>query len=486
MRQLSGNNIDSANRKMVVFGVVIVSVIAISYLSVFVDNIISIATIFLSVLVVFITVLFKKPIFGLFSLLAYSFILPFSRELNVDVQWGIGQEILLLLTWIAVIFSREKNKWSVLNSDIVWLVIAWFGLSVLEVANPNGASIAGWFFEIRTTALLLVLIIPLTLLLFTRASHLDIFLKTGILLSLFATLIGLKQLYLGLFPGEARFLMQNAGTHLIYGQLRVFSFYTDAGQFGASQAHFALICFILAMGPFSTRKRFFLIIAGIALFYGMMISGTRGAFFVLSGASVGLILTRNFRALALGVVCMIGLVMFLKFTSFGQGNYHIRRLRTAVNPTTDASYQVRLNSQLMLQNYLRDKPIGGGLGTIGINGKLYNPGSYLASIEPDSYWVKVWAMYGIVGLTFWFGLMLYLLGKCCGIVWKIQDPMLRIKLIALVSGSLGIFIASYGNEVINRIPSSVVVLMSLAIVYLAPRWDTDLRKANLDMKIGNS
>ena len=470
MRQLYHSS-GSITQKITVFCVMVACVIGLSYLSVYFGEMIPIATIFVSTVAVFFALLLTKPLIGLFTLLIYSFILPFSREIGVNIQWGIGQEGLLLLTWLAVIFCRNRNNCSVLNSDLVWLVVGWFGLSLLQVANPNGANIMGWLHEIRTTALLLLLVIPLTLLLFTRREHLDIFLKIGITLSILAMLIGIKQLYIGLFPGEARFLSANSGTHLIFGQLRVFSFYTDAGQFGASQAHFALICFILALGPFSIRKRILLVISGVALFYGMMISGTRGAFFVLSGTLVGLVLTRNFRALALGIICLIGLVLFLKFTTFGQGNYHIRRLRTAVNPTTDASYQVRLNSQMMLRDYLSNKPFGAGLGTIGVNGKIYNPGSYLASIEPDSYWVKVWAMYGIIGLSLWFCLMMYILGKCCGIVWNIRDPVLRIKLIALISGSLGIFIASYGNEVINRIPSSVVVLMSLAIIYLAPKWD---------------
>lgn len=471
MRQLSSYSTDSKPWKIGVCCAILVSTVAISYLTAQLGEVVPVLAIGLSVVAVFLAMLFRKPAIGLFTLLVYTFMLPISREFGVNVQWGIGQEILLLLTWIAAIFHRNTNEWPILKSDIVALTVAWFGLSILQVANPSGANVMGWIHEIRTTALLLVMVIPLTMLLFNKKEQLDVFLRIGIALSVLAALNGIKQLHIGLFPGETQFLADNPTTHIIFGQLRVFSFFTDAGQFGASQAHFAVISFILATGPFALWKRVFLISIGILLFYGMMISGTRGAFFVLTGALVGLILTKNFRLLAIGLVLMMGLVLFLKFTSFGQGSYHVRRLRTAVNPTRDASYQVRLNSQMMLRNHLRDKPFGGGLGTIGVNGKIYNPGTFLSSIEPDSYWVKVWAMYGIVGFIFWFCMMMYIMGKCCGIVWNTRDPVLKIKLIALVSGTIGIFLSSYGNEVINRIPSSVVVLMSWAIIYISPRWD---------------
>src|SRR5690606_34888151 len=134
-------------------------------------------------------------------------------------------------------------------------------------------------------------------------------------------------------------------------------------------------------GPFKRNIRIMLALAGCLLFYGMMISGTRGAFFVFTGLLPGLFLTKNFKVLRMGMVFGVLLFAFLKFSDIGQGNYHIRRLRTAVNPSEDPSYMVRLNSQMKLRAYLADKPLGGGLGTIGRIGKEYNPGNYLSTIE---------------------------------------------------------------------------------------------------------
>lgn len=288
------------------------------------------------------------------------------------------------------------------------------------------------------------------------------------------TLNGLKQLYIGLSPGEQQFLDEgNAKTHLLWGKLRVFSFYSDAGQFGASQAHIALIALILAFGPFKTWQRLTLGAAAGLLMVGMLISGTRGALFVLvMGIGVALLISKNIKALVLGSLLALGALYVLKYTQIGNSNYNIYRMRTALDPK-DASFNVRQNNQLILRDYLADKPFGGGVGTIGTWGIKHNPDAFLSKIPPDSYWVKVWAMYGIVGFIIWFGFMLYILGKCCGIVWNIRDPKLRIKLNALTAGFAGILMCSYGNEVINFMPSALIVYISWAFVYLGPSLDSE-------------
>lgn len=425
-----------------------------------------------ALLVVCLVILANYPVTGLMGMVIYCFILPvFNRELMIDFPFGIGVEVLLILTLLIALFNKRKTNWADANNDMVKLVVLWFVISVLQIANPSGASVVGWVNEIRGTALNMLLVVPLACVVMQREKHLNLFLYIVLAWSVFGALNGIKQLYIGLSPGEQAFLINNKGTHLIRGVIRVFSFYTDAGQFGASMSHIALVSWILAMGPFRLWKRVLLFGLGCLLFYGMIISGTRGAFFVLVGGLVGLFLTKNFRVLVIGLFAMIALFSFLKFTNIGQGSYQVRRLRTAVNPDQDASFMVRLNTQLKLTDYLKTKPFGGGLGTVGQNGKEYNNGTFLASIEPDSYWVKIWAMYGIVGLIVWFGMNMYIMGKCCGIIWHINDPRLRVKLIALISGAIGIFIASYGNEVINRTPSSILVFISWAVIYNAPKWD---------------
>jgi O-antigen ligase len=86
--------------------------------------------------------------------------------------------------------------------------------------------------------------------------------------------------------------------------------------------------------------------------------------------------------------------------------------------------------------------------------------------------VKIWAEYGIIGFLIWFGMMLFILGKCCGIVWRIRDPKLRQQLLALTAGYSGILMSSYGNEIMNQVPSAMIVYISWVFIFLGPELDT--------------
>jgi len=160
----------------------------------------------------------------------------------------------------------------------------------------------------------------------------------------------------------------------------------------------------------------------------------------------------------------------LKYTKIGDDIFQVRRLRSALDPK-DASFNVRIVNQKKLAYLLKDEPFGAGLGMSGMNGTTYNGDKPIANIQPDSYWVKVWVMYGVVGLFIWFGINCYIIGKCSGIVWKLKNPKLKTKMIALTSGTVGCFICSYGNEVMNAMPSSVILFMSWSFIFISPWLD---------------
>lgn len=424
-------------------------------------------------LVVFLICLFKNPRLGLFALIIYCFLSGYIAREIIELPSGMI-EGLLITTGIAIVFVHKADDWQFVKNDLSVLMVIWFVISVMEVANPEGASIAGWLAELRTVALYPLLTVPLGLMLIKTNKTLNSVLILFLIMALLACFNGIKQQHLGLSTGEQAFL-DNEGsvTHIVAGRLRVFSFY-DAAQFGSSQAQFAIIAIILAFGKFQIWKRIALL--GIACFflYGMLISGTRVVIIVLVvGATTAMFLSRNYKILLLGSVFMLLFIGVLKYTYIGNNHYEIYRLRTSLNPE-DASLNVRFSSQELFAEYLKTRPFGGGLGVTGHFGHKFNSDKYLSAIEPDSFWVKVWVMYGIVGLLFWFCMYMYILGKGCGIVWNIKNDQLRFKLIALLSGATGVFFCSYGNEVMNIMPSLLVVSLSLAIVYNGPALDREL------------
>ncbi|RNI32974.1 O-antigen ligase domain-containing protein [Rufibacter immobilis] len=425
--------------------------------------------------VVYIALVMTRPKLGLVSTITYCFVLFILVRESKGIPFGLGIDALLLISCVSVLLTRTRGYiWNRVNNDLCLLALIWFGITVLELANPAGASVMGWLQEMRSSALYWLLITPLVFILFRQKSDLNLFLFLVLALSVLAALNGAKQVHLGLSPGEQWFLDQGAAkTHVLFGKLRTFSFYSDAGQFGASQAHIGLVALILAFGPFKWWKKGLLLVAAGILFYGMLVSGTRGALFALVvGVAVALFLSKSIKTLILGTALVLTGLYGLKYTQIGNQHYEIRRLRSSLNPE-DASLNVRFQNQKILREYLSSRPFGGGVGVIGHFGRLHNADKYLSTIPPDSYWVKVWAMYGIVGFMIWIGMVMYILGKCCGIVWGIQNKSLKTKLIALTAGSAGIIICSYGNEVINNMPSSIIVYASWALVFMSPRLDNE-------------
>ena len=128
---------------------------------------------------------------------------------------------------------------------------------------------------------------------------------------------------------------------------------------------------------------------------------------------------------------------------------------------------------------MKDLPLGAGLGMSGTNGVKYNKQSAIANIPPDSYWVKVWVMYGVVGLAIWASLTAYIIGRCSGLIWKLKDDKLRFKLIALTSSTVGCFICSYGNEVMNGMPSSTVLFLCWSFVLMGPVYDEEIQSGKI-------
>ncbi len=428
-------------------------------------------------MVAFVVWIFINPRIGVFTFICYCFFVAGTARYVPGIPYGLGMDGLLVLSLLAVFLGGFRHTdWSPARSDLTFLALGWFVLNILELGNPYGGSPVGWFYGMRSATLYWTLVTPLTFMLLNKKTDLDLFMKIIIGISLLGAFWGIRQFLFGVDPMEQRWLDNGAAkTHLLFGKLRVFSFYSDAGQFGASQAHIGIIAIFMALGPYAMKKRVLYGIAGLTIIYGMLISGTRGAIFVLFAAvAVYLFLTKNVKILIVGGIIGIGAFVFLKYTTIGNGNAEIVRLRTALDPN-DLSFQERLKNQRILADYLSTRPFGTGVGTIGNWGVKYNEHKFISQIPPDSLFVKVWAEYGIIGFLIWFGTQLYILGKSCGIIWEIKDPDLKQKLMAITAGGAGILLASYGNEVQNQMPTSAIVYMTWAFTFLAPRWEARKR-----------
>lgn len=416
--------------------------------------------------------LFTYPKLGIYSTIFMAFMANGITRYVSDAPVGLAVDGILVLTFIAIFVRKQKVEWSEAKSGLTIVSVIWMLYNFLELFNPEARSFEAWFYAMRGVSLYMFLAVPLTFILLKDRKDLDLYLNIWLILSMLGSLNGLKQNIIGVDSFEQAWLDAGAGKqHILFGKLRVFSFYSDAGQFGASQAHTLVLSVILALqSGLSFRKKAFYYVAAVLSLIGMFISGTRGAMAVPAiGFMTYLFMSKNFRVFGGGVL-FGGLIFYLlKFTSIGQNVYAINRMRTALDPN-DASLLVRLENQKKLATYLASRPFGGGVGSSGNWGLRFSPNSFLAQTPTDSWFVKIWAEEGAIGLTIHLIILFYIAIKGGMILWNLPDKNLRQQFLAIHAGTLGIYMASYGNGVLGQMPTGILLYIGWALMFKAEKF----------------
>lgn len=462
---------------LVITGIVILSVV-LSYIIAIGGIVVAFAFIGLLVGLIFFNRLFNYPELGVTTLLVFSFMaIGLTRYLK-GVPLGLGVDGLLVITFVAFFFKNFNTKISLAqaNRDITYLLLAWFAFAILELVNPQALSKAAWFYAMRGISLYPILTVPLVLLLFKRLRYLYMFLYIWGVFTILATLKGMQQLYIGLDGGE-QFWIDTVGgiTHILSGQLRVFSFFSDAGQFGAAQGAAGIVGLLVAFSIKGRGNKFFFLLVSILGFWGMLMSGTRGSVIVpLIGGAIYVIIKKNVKIVIIGAIFLVFTYVFFAYTFIGDGVYQIARMRTAFRPELDASYQVRLANRAILKTYLADKPFGGGIGSAGFWGLRFSPQGFLANVATDSWYVQIWAEQGIVGLTLHLFILSYIFLKGSYLImFRVKNTELEGILGALIGGFAGIMGASYTNGVLGQMPTGAIVYLSWGFVFMAQQLDRE-------------
>jgi len=435
----------------------------------------------------FLYVLFQDQKFGIYSVIVLSFaVMGISRYIK-NVPFGLAIDGVLIMCYLGMFFKEFQNKikWKRAGSELTLLAAIWFGYALFQLVNPEALSKVAWFYAMRGVALYMFLIIPLVLILFDDLSQLKKIIYIFGTISILGTLKAAQQIYLGPDPFEKAWLDGGGSlTHVLFGKLRAFSFYSDAGQFGASQAHAGVLGTILFFNSKSTKEKIFFATMAIFGFWGMLLSGTRGAIAVpMAGLFIYLFLTKNIRVLSVGIVMMLMAFIFFKYTMIGNNVDQIRRMRTAFDPN-DASLQVRLENQRRLKVYMATRPFGGGIGAAGNWGQRFSPNGFLANVPTDSWYVMIWAEQGIIGLTLHLIILFYIIGKSSFLImFVLKDPETKSYMMALTSGMLGIMAASYGNGVLGQNPTGPLIYTSMAFLFLSTKIDPVLKAEKLQPKI---
>lgn len=421
----------------------------------------------------------------LYFTIAYYFaaIMRYSNAEGLSVVLDGLLAYALLATLLHIAVHRQEKDVRIRNAanTLTLCYSVWVAFVFVQLINPE-ATFANLTVSSRGWILSLPLLYILSSILLVTPKKIRYCL---ILLGIFTVTALFKvvwQKFRGFDPTETAWLMSGAWTtHLLHTGIRYFSFFSDAGNFGSNMGLITIVYGIVSFYAKGLLLRLFYIGVAIAGVIGLFMSGTRGAIIVpFGGLLLYCLLSKNLKVMLTSAIAGTALFAVLAFTNIGNGNPFIRRMRTAFNPTEDASFNVRKENQKRLAYLLKDKPLGIGIGNRMIDTENLNIQENNI-IPPDSFYVDLWIQTGIVGLTIYISILMIILLRCCYVImFRIKNQRLKHILAAMLSGIFGLWLNGYVGNGMGFQPGSTITAAFIAFILNGPEIDKILlnRKTN--------
>lgn len=415
--------------------------------------------------------------FGFFALLVSSYFIAFISKITEGLIPVLVLEIMMLIVFTGFIIKQIRTHSGGINPKylrhpITIAILVWTVYTHLQFFNPNSSSIMGKLVAIRFSWYNLLGFV-LALAVFKDLKQVKTFLKIVLVLSVLAGLFGLSQRYIGLLPFEERWLysLPDQGySWSIGGRLRVWSFLNDPANFGILTAFSSQLCFMLALGPYSQKRRILLFICGILLVFAMVASETRTAFVQLTVgfAIFGLLTVNNIKTILFSLLVML-IFLGIYFGPFYSGP--VLRIRSAFKGNEDPSMNVRSENKTRIQPYIWSHPIGGGPSTTGEPGKLLAPGHPLAGFPPDSGYLQIGLEFGYIGLLMVLWQYFIACSKAVHQYFRVRDKEIRIFYVALLSCYIALFSANLTQISSTMRPFDFFTFCFLAIIIKLNEFD---------------
>lgn len=418
---------------------------------------------------------FRYTMFTFWTLIVINYLIQWKDFPATGLPMSLPNEMLEMILLALAIINVNESKFERCGNLMLLSLLAWSGFCILEVLNDTcgiGLDVASWYTSARALAFQILYCFLVFTLYISHAKILVRYLFLWGALALFAAFWVWKQQYIGFTHAENLWIQtRGRSTHIIQAGtlIRYFSIYSDAANFGIGIASTAVAFLIFGITSRIKRHKFFFLIVGFACAWAMFPSGTRTAIACLmAGFMAYIFLSKSFKIAIPFTIVFAVFVFILAFTTIGNGNQQIRRMRSAFDKN-DASANVRASNQAAMKKYLAEAPWGIGMHIGYQNAPANNKYTFMATIPPDSEYVFIWIHTGIIGITvFLICTAIMILGACRIVLFRLRSPSLRGIgagfCCAMISQQLG----GYGNQVLLQFPNCLTFFGGLAIVYVLP------------------
>ena len=429
----------------------------------------------LVVLLIMLTLRYKMFLFTVLMVVNY-YIMFLAREGFLFLPISLHTEVIeLALITVAIIDAREGKGENIYNM-LLFTLIVWCVFCTIEILNDAcgiGINAYAWYTGARLMAFQLLYAFIVCAVYINSPKRVLFFTLLWCGMALFAVFWIWKQQYVGLTSAEKFYVLTNRPA-IVNGRIRYFATFSDGASCGCHMACAAIAFLAIAISNKINYLRVIFAIAGLLCVWAFFCTGTRTAIICfIFGMGIYIVLSKNIR-IFLPIAIVMGLfVCFLAFTNIGQGNYNIRRMRSAFR-SDDASLNVRDINKAALAKYMVDVPWGIGIGIEQGDVPPYNKFKVVTEIPPDSEYVYIWVRTGVVGISLFVTLtVIMFLGACYVVFFRIRNPSLRGIGAAYTCAFAAIQLGGYANQILMQFPNVLIFYGGLTIVYLLPNIDDE-------------
>ena len=402
---------------------------------------------------------------GLYVILVMSILVSYLSKI-VNLPYGLSLDLLLVVLALGVIMKQLRDRdLSFAKNPISLPIVVWIFYNMIQVLNPIAASRLAWAFTVRSMALLILLYFIAAYALNSYRRVINIY-KFMLGLGFVSALYGLKQEFFGFADFELVWLYSDpARFQLIFqwSRMRIFSFFSDPTNYGIYMSYMSVMCFILILGKFKIWQKVVLAIAGVCMLMAIAYAGSRTPVILVPfGFAVFTMLSLKKNVIiAMMAVGVLGGAFMLKST----GNAVLFRIQSAFMPDRSGDTMgVRFENQKKIKPFIQTHPFGAGLGSVGEWGQRFSPDTFLASFPPDSGYVRVAVELGWVGYLLYCWLLYVIVRMGIRYYLRVKNEQMKIIYLALTTMMFMLILASYVQEAIVQLPTSIHFYICLAII----------------------
>lgn len=396
------------------------------------------------------------------------------RHYSIPVPISMINEMMEIMLIAMALIEVANYKITNLLNVMGATLLVWLAFCTLELLNDScdiGIDVYRWYTGARLMSMQLVYaFIVYTLFVNTPEKLMRVFVLWACFI-LFASFWVWKQINIGMTDAEKSFLYSSP-SHIVAGKIRYFSCFTDAANFGIHTAVASAVFIILAITLKIKRYRYFFLAVGLIGIWAFFQSGTRTAIFCLIAVFlVYIVLSKSVKLMLYFGGLMLVALYILIFTTIGDSNYSIRRMRTAFD-TEDASMNVRDMNKATLRKYMAEVPWGVGIGLENSDIPPFNKFRLITQVPPDSEYVYIWVRTGKIGLTvFIITTLILAFGASWVVMFRLKNKTLIGIGAAYTGAFIGMHLGGYANQILMQFPNILIYYGGLAIVYCLPKME---------------